>query len=202
MNLNDFLNDLYGAFAYLQTDTNGPARATRWVNQAYQEICDLEDWPFLETTATGTAPLTVADLGEVESVLDATSKTKLEQADWRSLTDTYADLTITGAAVFFYITAGSVINVFPANTTVTLSVRYYKNPADLANALDTPVVPAAFHDVILLGAFRRAYLEDGAGADYQMVAAEFDRRVNVMRTALLVDPEAQVITAGSQDGWL
>lgn len=201
MNLGDLLNELYASgFSYLQTDANGPARATRWINQSYQEICDLEDWSFLESTATGSAPLTIADLDEVESVLDTTNKTKLEETDWESITDLYADLTIAGAPVYWYETVGSVINVFPTSTTVTLSVRYFKQPQDLASMTDVPIVPTSYHDIIVLGAWRRALLDDSAAGDYQAIRSEWGDRLNVMRLALLDEPESQLISAGSQDG--
>jgi hypothetical protein len=203
VNLNDLQTELYASgFQYLQVETGGTARATRWINQSYQELCDLENWPFLETTATGTSPLAITDLSMIESVLDATNKTKLEAVRWQDLTDSYPDLTTVGAPIFYYLTAGTTVNTYPA-ASVSLSVRYYKNPTDLANAGDTPIIPTAFHDLIVLGAWRRALLDDSGAGDYQFIQQEWTSRVNVMRASLLPDPERQVLTAGSQDaGWL
>lgn len=199
MNLTELQAEVYASgAAYLQQETGGPARVTRWINQAYQELCDLDDWPFLETTATGTAPLTITDFDAVESVLDTSNRRKLEEIDWPTITELYPDLTTAGTPRWYYLTTGNVVNVYPVQA-VTLSVRYYKNPTDLSGSSDTPVVPAQFHDIIVLGAWRRVLLDDNAAGDYQFVKQEWLDRVQTMRQALLWQPTYQVLVAGSED---
>lgn len=200
MNFGDLVTEFYSSgFAYFQQETNGPVRVQRWINQSYQELCDLEDWPFLEATATGTAPLTISDLEDVIDVQDTTTRNTLVQSDHAAMSEVTGDLTITGTPTYYYITGGAVINVFPVSTTVQLSVRYIKNPTDLANNADTPIVPTPFHDLIVLGAWRRGLLDDSAAGDYSLIAAEYDRRLSTMRQSQLVPPRYQTVTGASGD---
>ena len=133
-------------FDYLST-----TRQNYYINSAYQiDICEDSDWPFLEVTTTGTAPLTITDLRSIESVIDTTQACKLRPLDRRSITDDYdTSLTTAGSPSFYYLTTATTVSVYPANTTDTLSVRYWKFPAALSAASDTPVVPTRFHPLIV-----------------------------------------------------
>lgn len=47
------------------------------LNNAKDELEDFFDWPWLETTTTGTAPLTVTNLKRILYVTDTTNDTEL-----------------------------------------------------------------------------------------------------------------------------
>jgi hypothetical protein len=44
------------------------------INRAYFEMCEEQDWPFLEATTSSTAPITITDLRTIESVVDTTQE--------------------------------------------------------------------------------------------------------------------------------
>src|SRR3954462_2289412 len=72
-------------------------RLGNFTNDAYlRDICEVQDWPFLEASTSGTAPVTVSDLRTVEYVIDSTNGVKLSPIDRRNLTDWTVDLTTTG----------------------------------------------------------------------------------------------------------
>src|SRR5690242_13792062 len=103
----------------------GATRAKRWLNDAAHEIDGLADWPYKMASTTGTAPLTLADLDVIECVTDVGNLSPLSPTDRRYLRVTYADLTATGTALFYYFTAQQTIATYPV-TTNTLTVDYWK----------------------------------------------------------------------------
>lgn len=89
MNLSDLTTEL-GArgFDYLTE-----ARRTYFLNQAYlTDICESEEWPFLEATATGASPLAITDLRVIESVIDEDQQVKLTPLTRKAITDLSPDL--------------------------------------------------------------------------------------------------------------
>lgn len=200
MNLGQLLTEFYAnGFDYLNDGASGATRATRWINQSYQELCALERWPFLEATATGPAPLSVPTLLEVLTVVDTTNtNTTLIEADQVELANT-GDLTSTGTPIFYYITGGTTVSVWPVATN-SLSVRYTAQPSDLAAAGDTPIVPAPYHDIIVLGAVRRALLDDTDSGSYQLIKAEWNDRVQQM-VASQLNPITRQYVTGASDDW-
>ncbi len=141
-----------------------------FVNRSYQEMAGAADYPWLESTATGVAPLSITDLRTIESVVDSTTTTRLSPLDRRNIMATDTDLTTVGTPSFYYLTTGSTVAVYPANTTDTLSVRYWKVPTDLTADSDEPGFPARFHQLIVDGATYFAYLDsdnfEAAGSTY------------------------------------
>lgn len=191
----DVKNEFYNSgFDYIR-DNNQTDRAGRWVNQSYQEICGLERWPFLRTSTTGTAPISISDLGDILRVTDTALNRRLVENDEDSLADLNADLTVAGTASWYYLSYSTspTVNTFPA-TTNTLSVVYYKSPASLTGDADVLLVPDEFIDVVVLGAMRRAYFDGtDAASQYQMVKAEYGDRLAYMRSQLLPKYTYQVI---------
>lgn len=167
-------------FGYLSS-----SRSNAYLNSAYLlDICEVEDWPFLEASTSGEAPLTVSDLRSVESVIDTTQLTKLKPIDRRQLTDLYdVDLTTAGSPAFYYLSGETVVSVYPTATD-TISVRYWKAPAELSGT-DTPVIPTRFHSLIIDFAVARAY-EDSD--DYELAQNARENaltRLQEMRISLL-----------------
>lgn len=200
MNFSELQTDFFeSGLGYLNDNATGLARAKRWLNQAYLEACALEPWPFLETTATGPPPLAIADLGQVLAVLDTTNNVNLTHSDYSSLVVDYSNPTVTGTASFWYLTGGTTVNVMPPNTGISLSVRYFKVPTEMSNASDTPVIPTQYHDIIVLGAWRRGLLDDSAAGDYEVIKREWNERMAIMRQARLDIFETQFLTLAAED---
>jgi len=194
----DVLNEFYqSGFNYILDNSQTP-RAKRWVNQAYQELCGLEKWPFLRTSTTGTSPVTLTDYSRILFVRDTTTNFKLVEIDEDTLTDLQPNLTTTGTAGWYYVSYASgspTVNAFPV-TTNTLQVVYYKNPAPLVSDSDVLVVPDQWIDIVVLGAARRGYL-DGVDAQPDYYAAtkqEWVDRIGTMRTQLLPRPSYQQVS--------
>lgn len=152
--------------------TPGVLRAKAWVQDAYAEICDQYEWPFLEaeTTATGTVALT--DLKTVIWVVDSTNKNALDFLDRRTILERVdTDLTTVGTPTYWYLN-DQTIAVYPASSTTTLDVKYIKVPAALVSNGDTPLIPARYHQAIVDGAVRRALLDNNDTAEAQAVEQE------------------------------
>jgi hypothetical protein len=136
-------------FEYLDDGAGGLVRAKRFINDAMHAIDDLEDWPYLNASTTGTTPLTISDLGKIESVSDRSGLVSLSQRGRGELVDQYATLATTGVAGEFYVTGGDTINVYPVNAGTTLTVTYQKVAPDLVNDSDTPLMPDRFRYAIV-----------------------------------------------------
>jgi hypothetical protein len=143
-------------------------RLTYWLNRAYHRICESDDWIWLRTTTTGTAPITISDLRSVLSVVDTTHDSILIGMDERTLVEREGDLTNTGTCDSFYRTGDTTLAVFPADTTSSLKVTYIKVPTDLSATNQTPAIPTRYHYLLVDGAVLEAYKDtdnlDAAGA--------------------------------------
>ena len=131
-------------YDYLDT-----TRISRFINRGYHMLCEESAFPFLEKEVTAqTAPLTIADLREILYVADATNDVELFGVDQRLVNTADPGRTATGNAQGWYITGGTVLNLYPADTAARLTVRYIKVPAELTGT-DTPVVPTRYCHLIV-----------------------------------------------------
>lgn len=157
------------------------SRVTNALNQAHRELCEAHPWPFRRTSATGTSPLTIADLGQVLSVADANSK-KL----WRTTKDALVAesliLTTTGDPDSYYVDNG-VVRTYPVGGTLT--VTYLKAPATLVADADAFLQPAAYDNLLVDMAVRRLYIDSDDFDSARALLEEIDRATNQMRRALL-----------------
>lgn len=156
------------------------------VQDAYLiDICEQEDWPFLEKTKEGTTPLEVTDLRGITSVIDSTQKIKLKPLDERAITDTYdTDLTTPGSPVFYYLQEEIKVKVYPTSTLDTIAVRYVKVPEALTVST-SPIFPSRYHSLIVDGAKARAYENSDDWELAKNAADTFQARLQTMREALL-----------------
>lgn len=188
----EYLNEIGAA--------NPDDRAGRWLNQAYLEICEAEDWPFLTSTATGNSPLTITDLGTVEFVRDETNGQILRAIDPRDIAEV-SSLSQTGTPEFFYIDNG-VIQVYPVST-VSLSVRYWKIASELVGTTDTPLIPTRYQYAIVDYAVARAYMDSDSPEYAAAARLDGDKLVSLMRDRLLFrqhqDPEMIAVYGNSSD---
>lgn len=158
------------------------ARINRFINTAYTlDICEDEDWPFLEATVTGTAPLTISDLRSVDWVLDTTNRTKLRPLSQKHITDVSTDENQIGTPENFYVDEGDTIKTFPTNPSVTIQVRYTKAATELTQEEDEPVFPDRFHYLVVEGAIRRAYEDDDEWQAAATTEQIFKTRLQAMK---------------------
>ncbi len=158
------------------------ATANRWINQAYLELCEEALWPFLLATATGAAPLAVADLRSIKTVTDTVTGRPLRPVPEDELLDTYTTLATSGGAEWFYVD-DTTVRTYP--TTATLSVRYWKVPTALSGDADVAIVPDRFCGLIVDGFVRRAALEDAPEAS-RAAEAERQQGIALMRQSLFL----------------
>lgn len=161
------------------------SRINTWLNWAYHDVCHRQAWPFLETTTSGVAPITISDFGHALSVVDTTGNGPLSWEDVRTLREQDPTLTGTGSPMVWYMD-GSALTVYPASTTNTISVRYLKVPTDLSADSDTPLIPSRFHYILVEGALVKAYKDDDETASAQDAATEFEAGIMKMTNELLV----------------
>lgn len=133
------------------------ARATIMLNNAKNALEDEFQWPWLETTATGVAPLTISDLKYVLYVVDTTNRVPLTGVDAVDITDRDAIITTTGAPDSWWLDGATSLKVYPASTSVQLSVRYVKFSPELSGGSDTPLIPVRYHQVWIDYAVVEAY---------------------------------------------
>ncbi len=162
-----------------------PDRANRWINQAYQEVCEAEDWPFCEATTTGTAPLTISDLRQILYVVDSTNDLPLLGSDQRTIQQKDPDLTQTGSPCNFYLTGSTTLAVWPPDTSVSLTVRYLKVPAELDDDADEPIIPERFQELIIDGAVIKALKDTDRLGNAQALKQMWSESLYAMKLSLM-----------------
>ena len=133
-------------FQYLNDGSTEAARVLQWVNDAVTEINEEADWPFLEATTTGNAPLALTRARNVESVVNTTDGVELDWAPRRWIMDIYGTPPA-GTPKYWYVEhlATDTLTVVVAPTAADgLSVRYFQHQTALATG-DTSIIPARFH---------------------------------------------------------
>jgi hypothetical protein len=159
-------------------------RQSYFINRGYQMVCNKYPWPFLEATTTGTSPLTISDLRQILYVIDTTNDQELIGIDQREIRGVDPDITSTGTPTHYYLTGTTTLTVWPPNTSVSLSVRYYKVPAALTGT-DALLVPERYEYLVIDAAVILAYRDsdnfDAAGA----LKAEWEYEVGEMAKDLL-----------------
>lgn len=201
------LGDLTVAFFDRGFDEIGPARAQRWLNEAYHEICADNNvpWPFLENDSSGTAPLTIADLNKAISCMNTTDSLPLRYVPRQWIVQTFGSVTApTTTPLYWYVDSGTTVKIFPAAAAKTISVRYIKVPTDLVAVTDTPLMPLRYHELIVDGAARRAYENIDRFDLASQVEALRTQGVEKMKAELLIvampsiDPIEQYEPPGQQ----
>ena len=142
-------------------------------------------WPFLETSVGPSAsPLTISNLGYVLSVVDSLADVSLSRADRRFILNQDADLSETGTPAVYWL-EGNTVTVWPGSSSDTITVRYVQTPTDLSSDSDTPVIPAQFHDLIVLGAVAQAQMDNDDWQGYQVTRQVWQQRIDGMVQAIM-----------------
>lgn len=186
-------------FDYLDDGAGGLVRAKRFINDAMHAIDDMEQWPYLSASMTGAAPLTIADLDQLESVVDVANLNPLDRSSRGEVADTYANLTTTGRPQVYYVTDVGTINVYPTAASTTLTVTYWKFGPDLVSDSDAPLMPDRFRYAVVEYAVAVA-LRDDESQDALVAQAAGDVIVDRMRVwAGQLQPSTTYIPAVGDD---
>jgi hypothetical protein len=157
------------------------SRIDLWIKQTYEWVCSVQPWPFLEATIAGAAPLDIPDLSQILYV--AGPNTGLDGADLRDILDADPALTETGTATNWYL-EGNTVKIWPAEAGVAISVRYIKQPPALTD-LDSPLLPSAYHEILVDGAVLRGLKDNDEYDTAQALQAVIDMQVEGMKVAIL-----------------
>lgn len=188
----------------IANEEGGEETLNRWIDQAIRDICDFKPWPFLYATKEGAAPLAIADLGHVEAVVDLTNANQLRSVDYRQLIQGDPKLASVGNAEFWYTEDGETIEVLPASSSATFKVHYRKTPPALADG-DTPIIPAAYHDLIVDAVRVQVYKRTDNFAAAAEMLKDYERRLGMMVHALLhlnYDGERRISRTGTYGDYL
>lgn len=177
MNLGDARTEVRArGFDYL-SDT----RLDFFLNYAKDEIETLADWPWLETTTTDTAPLTISDLKHVLYVVDTSNRTELMGVQALDIVrELDADVDATGTPMVWWLDGLTTLKLYPTNASVNLSVRYVKVSPTLDAADETPLIPSKHHQVWIDTAVKEAYQDSDNFEAAQQLQQSIDRGIGRM----------------------
>lgn len=172
-------------FAHLDATRRG-----RFVNWACSRLDRMARWPYREMSATGSPPLAIADLGVIEMVINAGTNLAIPPANWQNLVESYGDLSVAGAPLFYYLAqpgGGSTeVATFPVGASDLISVQYWKVTSELSGASDEPLSPSDFHDLIVDMACQYGYRDAGDWASADALQPAINERKAEMLAELLV----------------
>lgn len=201
--LSTLLTEFYArGFSYLNDGGTGATRATRWINDAMHSIDGEERWDYRRASTSGTPPLTISDLGELDSVVDTTNQNALAPSSAGDLVGLANNvLTGTGNPNYFYLNAG-VVTVYPV-ATGSITVSYFKVRADLSSGADAPLMPDRFRPAIVERALEFAYRDQDNPEMARECAAAADRMIDRMRLFYILQPggQRQVIHGYYSQDW-
>jgi hypothetical protein len=169
-----------------------PARKTELINDAYQDICSREAWPFLEkqatmnTVATVATPVLPTDYNDAISLIIDASQTILVPIRLDDFTKRFAgSLTQVGTPAYYYF-VGQVLKLWPVPDGVyAITLSYVSTPAKLVNTTDVPLLPDRHARAILLGAVASAYdMEDDTDLALKF-DQKFEKRIATMKYDLM-----------------
>ena len=173
-------------FHFMNDNGVEEARVKQWYNEAYIEICEAEEWPFLVATASGAAPLALTRARRVTDVIDTVQEVPLDYMPKKSLRAIYGVIP-TDSPRFWYPTTASdtiTVNLAPVSTNA-LAVDFIQYPALLSADGDIPVVPVRWHWVITEGAVRRAYEDNDQDIPAATAEKRFQYGLQGMRKSLI-----------------
>lgn len=191
-----------GAEAILKED-GGEARINRWIQQSIRDICDFKPWPFLYATKEGAAPLAIADLGHVISVVDVAHRSLLEPGTLNEILAANPRLDAVGNAEAWYIDNGTEIKVYPASGGA-FKVHYRKVPVVLTDE-EEPIIPKDYHDLIVDRVRVKVYKRSDNFEAAAEILKDYERQLGSMVHALMkpnYDKERRLSRSGTAGDYL
>lgn len=159
-------------------------RLGRYVNVARADLDRAFLWPWREASATGTAPLAIANLGQIEAVVNKTQNAPLSPVDFHTLLDNYGDLSLSGTPSYYYVGWSSgtpQVATYPTSSD-TIGVQYWKVAADLSGT-NTPISPSETHYLIVDMAVQKAQRDSDNHEAAAALQPEIDRQIGTLLNA-------------------
>lgn len=149
-----------------------------WINEAYREICHTTRFTELEsenTSLTTSSTLRYValptDVYAVLNVFDVTNSTQLDPFEGGIQEYERQNAGgITGFPTKWLTHANRIYFHVPPNGAFSLRVQLWNEPATLSATTDTPVIPAVWHDAIVILATRNGWR--GIGDDTRAALIE------------------------------
>lgn len=171
------LTDARDELAARGFDGLAPSRANGFLNAAKNVLENFAPFPWLETSTSGTAPLTITDLKTVLYVYRTAPNLAIDGQERNYLREMYGpDLTVTGTASFWYLEGLTTLKLFPVDT-ATIFVDYLRNSPELSADSDEPLFPARLNQVWMDYACAEAYMDADEPAMAQTCISKAEARL-------------------------
>lgn len=189
-------------------DSLSTTRQGYLINNARAELDRMFLWPWREKSESGPAPLSIADLGTIEAVTNTSvaGSPRLQRADYRTLLDSYGDLSTSAAPEFYYVAWPSgtpEVATFPTNSD-DIGVQYWRVTPDLTG-VEEPASPDQAHYLIVDLAVRRAYRDNDEHDNAAALQPEIDNAVQQLLEqyppGIADGPDAYVGVSFQSEDW-
>jgi len=172
------------------------------LNNARNQLEDEYPWPWLETTTTGSAPLTISDLKSVLYVVDQDADQILAGVDARDVVDRDAGVATAGTADSWWLDGTTTLRTYPVSS-ASLLVRYVRFSPQLTAGSDTPLIPERYHpvwiDLAVIQAYKDSDNYQAAAALQSDVNARVGRMMEIYAARNRQNQSLQVLTFASED---
>lgn len=158
---------------------------TELVNAEYRRLIGTRRWWWLEVAADTSLTCTVGteayslasitDFLHIDAVRleDGTNRFTLAYASPQAFRDVAHELRDNAPPVF-WTRINSDLYLWPRpDKEYVISVDYVKNPPNLSDDADTPVLPAAYHDLLVWGAVRQLTFRERDKEAYSLANGEY-----------------------------
>ena len=176
-------------FAELRTEVEArgydyvqPSRIDLWLKQAYEWVCSLQPWPFLEYNATGGSPLVIMDMTQIMFV--AGELGELPGKDIRDVLSASENSPDTGGSAVAWYLDQNTVRTWPESGE-QLEVRYIRTPPEYSD-VDTPLVPEAYQELLVDGGVLRGLKDNDEYDTANALQGVIDLNISGMTEALMV----------------
>lgn len=184
----------YAALRYRDTGTTivTDANWKLYVNSAYGDV--LQALPFfpwnelstsLSYSASTRSKTLPTDAWQVLSVFNATDVWPMVELEGREqFLNLYPSQTEIGSPLHYRL-FGNAIQIYPLpQGTTALTVEYIGMPVDLVADADLPAFPEQYHDLLVVGAVAKAYVDDGGAEQTKAYELEFQQMLQALKINL------------------
>lgn len=163
-------------------------RKVEVLQDAIDDICAEEPWPFLEdatdVTLDSQTPTIPTDFQAAVAFVIPSQETVLIPERWEVMVKNYADLDTQTGVPYKYYFVGTDILVFPIPSgSYTAKLKYLKyHPEITASTVEADIlIPAPFHRAIVFGALVNLFDMEDDNTNAQRFEARFERRKAKMK---------------------
>lgn len=162
----------------------------RWLNQAQRraviesEIRTQEEaYSFTTTAATATYELP-ANFARLIDFFNEETHELVQPLDIRE----FDNLAKSEGRPYAYTVIGNKLTLYPTpDGAYPYVLRYWRLPAEMTQAADTPEIPSQYQEVLLAYALKKAYMRENDSAMAQMWEAQWEKGILKMRGEVQAD---------------